>query len=405
MNLTLWKKVLIGMLIGIISGYFFPQYYLLAKPFAIIYTNLIKMMIIPTVFSAILFGMTNIRDIHTLGRIGIKSIIIYFFVTILAVTIGITSAHYFAPGIDSFALCNFMNINNFSPITTIEEIIIGMFPSNPIFAMANGNTLQVVVFALIVGLSIVLVGDKADDLRKVIVSTTNVLFKTIELILKLTPYGVFFIMVWIIGEYGFTLILHLSKLMLVIMYAFTIQYLFFGLILLLFKLNPIHFYKKTFNIQSVAFATSSSKATISTAIKDLQDKLGVSKKIAGFILPLGTAINMTGSAIYIAICALFFAQITGMHLTTYQYIILIVTSTIGSIGAAGCPSGGVIMLTMVLHSIGLPVDGVSMIMGIDRFVDMFRTVINVTGDCAVTVITDKMENSLNMKIYNDCNIK
>ena len=362
------------------------------------------MMIIPTVFSAILFGMTNIRDIHTLGRIGIKATIIYIFVTMLAVTIGITAAHYFAPGIDSFSLYNVVNTNNLSPIS-IEEIIIGIFPSNPISAMANGNTLQVVVFALIFGLSIVLVGDKANDLRKVIISTTNVIFKTIELILKLTPYGVFFIMMWIIGEYGFILILHLSKLMLVIMYAFAIQYLLFGLILLLFKLNPIHFYKKTFHIQSVAFATSSSKATISTAIEDLQNKVGVSKNIAGFILPLGTAINMTGSAIYIAICALFFAQITGMHLTTYQYVILIVTSTIGSIGAAGCPSGGVIMLTMVLHSIGLPVDGVSMIMGIDRFVDMFRTVINVTGDCAVTVITDKIENTLNMKIYNDPNKK
>lgn len=403
MKLSLWQKVLIGMFLGVVCGYIFREHYSIAKPIATIYMNLVKMIVIPTVFFAILYGMTNISDIHTLGRIGLKASLIYGVATVLAVTIGITIAWYFEPGTGVNLVNNHAQdaTNIITSKTTLEKIIVDMFPSNPIAAMANGNTLQVVVFAFILGLALILVGDKANDARKVIVSITSVIFKMVELVIKTTPYGVFAIMMWIVGEYGFTLVLSLGKLMLVILGAFALQYILFGIMLLIFGLNPLKFYKKTFNIQSVAFATSSSKATIMTAINDLQEKVGVSKRVAGFILPLGAAINMTGSAIYIAACALFFAQMAGISLTHNQYIILIITSTIGSIGAAGYPSGAVIMLSMVLASIGLPIDGIPLIMGIDRFLDMFRTVINVTGDCAVTVIVDKTDNTLDIKSYND----
>lgn len=401
MKMNLWQKVLIGMLCGVICGHLFPQHYIIAKPIATIYMNLVKMIVIPTVFFAILYGMTNISDIHTLGRIGLKASVIYGIATVIAVTIGIVIAWYFEPGTGVNLINNHSQdaTNIITSKTTIEKIIVDMFPSNPIAAMASGNTLQVVVFAFILGLALLLVGEKGDDARKIIISITNVIFKMVELVIKITPYGVFAIMMWIVGEYGFALVLSLGKLVSVIMAAFVLQYLLFGLMLLMAGLNPLQFYKKTFNIQSLALATSSSKATIMTAISELQEKVGVSKKVAGFILPLGAAINMTGSAIYIAACALFFAQIAGIHLTHHQYIILIVTSTIGSIGAAGYPSGAVIMLTMVLASIGLPIDGIPFIMGIDRFLDMFRTVINVTGDCAVTVMVDKIDNTLDIKKY------
>jgi Na+/H+-dicarboxylate symporter len=404
MKLHLWQKVLIGMLLGIVCGYLFPEHYPIAKPVATIYMNLVKMIVVPTVFFAILYGMTNISDINTLGRIGLKASLIYGIATIIAVTIGIVIAWYFEPG-TGVSLINNHGQDTASIIpsstTTLESIIVNMFPSNPIAAMASNNTLQVVVFAFILGLALILAGEKANDARKIIVSVTSVIFKMVELVIKTTPYGAFAIMMWIVGEHGFTLVLSLGKLMSVILAAFSLQYILFGIMLLMFGLNPLKFYKKTFNIQSVAFATSSSKATITTAINDLQEKVGVSKRMAGFVLPLGAAINMTGSAIYIAACALFFAQTAGITLTHHQYIILIITSTIGSIGAAGYPSGAVIMLSMVLASIGLPIDGIPFIMGIDRFLDMFRTVINVTGDCAVTVIVDKADNSLNTAKYNE----
>jgi Na+/H+-dicarboxylate symporter len=402
MKLNLWQKVLIGMMLGMVCGYLLPEHYLIAKPIATIYMNLVKMIVVPTVFFAILYGMTNISDINTLGRIGLKASLIYGIATIIAVTIGIIISWYFEPGTGVSLINNHSQdaINITPSTTTLEKIIVDMFPSNPIAAMASGNTLQVVVFAFILGLALILAGEKANDARKIIISVTSVIFKMVELVIKTTPYGAFAIMMWIVGEHGFTLVLSLGKLMSVILAAFSLQYILFGIMLLISGLNPLKFYKKTFNIQSIAFATSSSKATIATAIKDLQEKVGVSKRMAGFVLPLGAAINMTGSAIYIAACALFFAQTAGINLTHNQYIILIITSTIGSIGAAGYPSGAVIMLSMVLASIGLPIDGIPLIMGIDRFLDMFRTVINVTGDCAVTVIVDKVDNTLNTTKYN-----
>lgn len=283
--------------------------------------------------------------------------------------------------------------------TTLQDIIVNMFPTNPISSMAGGNTLQVVVFAFILGLSLVLTDEKANDAKKVIRSTTYIVFKMVELVIKTTPYGVFAIMAWTVGKHGFSLVLGLGKLVLVIMAAYVLQYFLFGVMLTIFHLNPIKFYKKTFNIQSLAIATSSSKATLSTAIIDLQEKVGVSKETAGFVLPLGAAINMDGSAIYISVCALFFAQMIGMVLTPHQYFLLVVTSTVGSIGAAGYPGGGVIMLSMVLAALGLPLEGIPLILGIDRFVDMFRTHINVTGDCTVTVIVDKINGTLDLQRY------
>ncbi|EKE01254.1 MAG: proton/sodium-glutamate symport protein (GltP) [uncultured bacterium] len=402
MKINLWQKVLIGMALGILCGYIFPEHFQLFKPIATIYTNMVKMIVVPTVFFAILFGMTNISDIHSLGRIGIKSTIIYGVATVIAVAIGIAFALFFEPGVGvSLMNGHSQEIGSVASIPQkIGDIITNIIPTNPISAMAAGNTLQVAFFAFLLGLALILIGEKGDDVRKVIISTANVIFKMVELVIKTTPYGVFAIMAWVVGEYGFSLVLSLGKLIFVIMAAFALQYILFGMMLLIAKLKPLQFYKKTFHIQALALATSSSKATITTSIRDLHEKVGVSKRVAGFILPLGATTNMTGSAIYIAACALFFAQAFGITLTGSQYLILILTSTIGSIGAAGYPGGAVIMLSMVLASLGLPIEGIPLILGIDRFVDMFRTAINVTGDCAVTVVVDKMNNTLDIDKYN-----
>ena len=403
MKMSLWQKVLIGMLLGILCGYILQEHALILKPIATIYTNLVKMIVVPTVFFAILFGITNISDIHSLGRIGAKASIVYGIATVTAVIIGISFALFFEPG-SGIKLINSHGQSLGNIITTpqtLSDIIINTVPSNPIQAMASGNTLQVVIFAFLLGLSLILVGEKANSAKKFITSITSVVFKMVELVIKTTPYGVFAIMAWIVGEYGFSLVFSLGKLIFVIIAAFAMQYLLFGIMLLICKLNPLQFYKKTSSIQTLSLGTSSSKATLTTAMHDLQTKAGVSGRIAGFVLPLGASTNMTGSAIYIAICALFFAQVTGIQLTGLQYLILILTSTIGSIGAAGYPGGGVMMLSMVLSSLGLPLEGLPLILGIDRFVDMFRTAVNVTGDCAVTVMVDKMNKTLDVDKYNE----
>ena len=403
MKIKLWHKVIIGMVLGVLCGYFFQNTAAVFKPIAMIYTNMVKMIVVPTVFFAILFGMTNIGDIHTLGRIGLKAAIIYFLATILAVIIGIFFTHMLSPG-TGVNLVNSCGVDIMGDISkapkSIIDIITSIVPANPVSAMASGNTLQIVVFAFFLGIALTLVGDKANDLKKVITSATHMIFKLVEIVIKTTPYGVFAIMAWVVGEYGLSLVLSLGKLVFVIMGAFFLQYLIFGLMLILSKLPALPFFRKTLDIQTLAFATSSSKATVVTAIRDLQEKVGVSKPVANFVLPLGSAINMTGSAIYISACAIFFAQAVGIHLTFTQYAVLIITSTIGSVGAAGYPGGAVIMLGMVLPAVGLPVEGLPLILGIDRFVDMFRTVINVTGDCVITVIVDKFNHSLDIDRYN-----
>ena len=403
MKIRLWHKVLVGMILGISYGFIFKENSLILKPIATIFMNLVKMIVVPTVFFAILYGITSVQNVGVLGKIGFKATCAYISTTMFAVTIGIFFSYLFKPGsgIDLSSV--------YGPTTTImnavpkslSEILINIVPTNPVAAMASGNTLQIVFFAFLFGIALIIVGEKAGGIKQAIVQLATIIFKLVDIIMKATPYGVFAIMACLIGEHGFTIISILGKLVIVVLSAFFAQYLLFGVVLSIAGLKPWNFYKKTFNIQALALATSSSKATISTSINDLQTKVGVSETSARFVLPLGASINMDGSAIYISACALFFAQATGISLSTQQMIVLIVTSTIGSIGAAGYPSGGVIMLTMVLHSIGLPIDGIALILGIDRLLDMFRTTVNVTGDCFVTVLVDKLNGTIDIDKYNE----
>ncbi len=399
MKRSLWQKVLLGMVIGCLLGALVPGVGAYAKPWATIYMNMIKMIVIPTIFCAIVFGVTNANDIQTVGRISIKASWIYLMFTVVAVVLGIGVTEWLKPGVGFTLLLDSSTVSTTAVEVSLADILVNIFPSNPIAAMVEGNTLQVVFFAFMFGVAVILTGNKANDLKVVIRSLTSTIFKLVEIVVKTTPYGVVAIMAWVTDMYGYHVILKMGKLAAVIMIAFAAQYLIFGLMLQLVGLSAWQFYRKSFNIQSLAFATSSSKATISTAVIDLERNLGVSKRVADFVLPLGATINMSGSAIYIVVCALFFAQSFGMNLSIYQYLLLIITSTVGSIGAAGYPSGAVIMLGMVLPAIGLPVEGIPLIMGIDRLLDMFRTVINVTGDCAATVIVDKLEGSLDTGCY------
>ncbi len=402
-KIKLWHQVIIGMLLGVLCGYFFKEKAMILKPIGTIFINMIKMIVIPLIFFAVLYGVTSIDDSATFGRLGSKAVMIYSITTVMAVSIGIIFANIFKPGVGvNINLINSVDSNevHHTANQTLSGILMNLIPTNPIEAMASGNTLQVVVFAFFTGFALILIGEKGRELRNFIVSSTHVVFKMVELVIKLTPYGVFAIMAWVTGKFGFGIVSVLSKFILVVLGAFLLQYCLFGVMLLVFgRLNPLPFYKKMSEIQALAFATASSKATLSTAIGDLRSKIGVSKQCSAFILPLGASMNMDATAIYLGICAVFFAQITGVELTISQYFVIIITSTIGSIGAAGFPGGGMVMMGMVLSSVGLPLEGMSLILGVDRFLDMVRTMINITGDCTVTVIVDKLEGTLDEKTY------
>lgn len=408
-KLKLWQKIMISMVLGVMLGYFNPSvlgYNIVdvIEPIGKIFSNMLKMIVVPLIFCAILYGITSIDDADTFNRLGGKAVAIYSITTIFAVTIGIVFASVFEPGVGvKIALHDKPDLQE---RISLSDMLINFIPSNPIYAMAETNTLQVVVFAFFVGVSIILAGEKSKDLKLVIVSTTQVMFKMVELVLKTAPFGVFAIMSGVIARYGGDVLASLLKLALVVIAALALQYVIFGLMLIVFaKVNPINFYKKIFPVQALAFATSSSKATLPTAMQHLHKKMGVSKQSASFILPLGASMNMDATAIYLGATAVFFAQVMGVHLITHDYFVIVVTSTIGSIGAAGFPGGSIVMMGIVLSSVGLPVEGISLIVGIDRVLDMLRTAINITGDCTVTLIVDKIEGTFNEKVYNKQNDK
>ncbi|MFN8911154.1 MAG: dicarboxylate/amino acid:cation symporter [Alphaproteobacteria bacterium] len=398
--MKLWQKVLIGMIAGIGLGYFYGEQVAILKPIGQLFINMIKMVVIPLIFFSILNGIASVSDARTFGRVGMKALIAYSATTVFAVIIGLTFANVFEPGLG-------VHIDLRSELSAethhsgdLGDILMNIIPSNPFKAMSDANTIQVVFFAFFTGFALILIGDKGNEVRAFVASATQLVFKMIELVIKLTPYGVFAIMAWVVGHYGIDVVLSLGSFVLTVTAALALQYVVFGVLILVFTgLNPLYFYRKMLETQAVAFATVSSKATLPIAIKELMQKLGVSKQSASFILPLGASMNMDGVAIYLGICAIFFAQIFGIDLSFQQYLIIIVTSTIGSIGAAGFPGGSMVMMGMVLTSVGIPLEGVSLILGVDRFLEMIRTLINITGDCAVTLMVDSWEGNLNKSVY------
>ncbi len=404
--MKLWQQVLIGLILGIIAGIVLGEKAAGLKIFGTIFISLIKMVIMPLIFFALLSGITSMHGHGNFTRVGIKGFSAYILTAIFAVIIGLTAGTIFQPGagVDLHAILETsaqpsVAIAAKTP-PTISEFLIGLIPTNPINAMASDNFLQIIIFSIFTGIVINMLGDKSKALKEIIYSASQVTFKMIEIIIKLAPLGVFGFISWVIGTQGMDILTALAKLIVAVLAACTFQYVVFGLMILVFaRLSPLPFYRKILLTQSLAFATSSSKATLSTAMTQLQEKLGVSKTNSNFLMPLGVCINMDGTAIYLGICALFFAQAYGIDLTHQNYLMLILTCTLGSIGAAGIPSGSIIFMGMVLTSVGLPIEGIGIILGVDRILDMVRTTINITGDSAITLIVDKTEGALDEKLY------
>ena len=401
--MKLWKQVLIGLILGIIAGVVLKEDAEMFKVLGTIFIKLIKMVIVPLIFFALLSGITSIGDGHNFASIGIKGFFSYILTAMFAVLIGLTAGWVFQPGIG-------VDLSNISeaPVTTTKsiapsaiEFVLNLIPKNPLKSMVSDNFLQLIVFTIFTGVTINLLDDiHSKPVKDLINSAAKVMFKMIEGIVKLAPYGVFGFISWVVGTQGLEVLISLGKLIITVLSACLFQYVVFGLMLFFIgRISPFPFYKKILMTQSIAFATSSSKATLSTAMEQLQTRMGVSKSSTNFLLPLGACINMDGTAIYLGITALFFAQATGIVLTPADYAMLILTCTLGSIGAAGIPSGSIIFMGMVLTSVGLPVEGIGVILGVDRILDMVRTTINITGDSTITLMIDASEKTLDKKVY------
>jgi Na+/H+-dicarboxylate symporter len=398
-NIALWKKILIGLILGVAVGAFLGADAEYIKPLGTLFINAIKMLIVPLVFCSLVVGVTSMQDTKKMGRIGFKTVAIYMFTTALAISIGLGIGSIFEPGAGLNMVATSEVVAKDAP--SLVDTVLAMVPKNPVGALAAGNILQIIVFALGLGIALTLIGEKGKPVVRVFESFAEAMYKLTEIVMSFAPIGVFALSAWVAGKYGLDILLPLAKVIAAVYIGCIIHVLFVcgGLVGILAKLNPVRYFKGITDAQMVAFTTTSSSGTLPVSMRCAHEKLGVSRGISSFTLPLGATINMDGTALYQGVCALFIAQAFGIDLSGADYVTIVLTATLASIGTAGVPGAGLIMLSLVLSTVGLPMEGLAIIAGIDRILDMARTTVNVSGDLMVSVLIGKSENELNESVY------
>jgi len=401
--MKLWQKVFLGLILGLLFGVYLPQHVEIVKPIGTVFLRLIKMIIVPLLFFSLLSGITGMRDPSSIGRVARKSILAYMGTTCFAVMFGLVVAYIMKPGEGVMLDLGMI------PDDTIREsgfsiidFLINIVPSNIFVAFSDDTKiLQVVFFAMFTGVMINSMGSVLNPLREFIQASSKLVLKMIAVVVELSPYAAFALTAWVVGSQGLDIIVSLGKLVVAILIAYVLQYLIFGLFIIIFcKLSPLPFYRKSIEYQMIAFSTGSSKASLATTMQVCRQKLGVSEASTSFVLPLGAAINMDGLAIKLGLSTVFFAQIMGVTLSMQDYMVIILIGTLGSMGGAGIPGSFIIMLPILLTSIGLPIEGVALLVGVDRLLDLFSTAINITGDATITLVVDSAEGTLDRDMYN-----
>lgn len=391
--LTAW--IFIGLVLGVIVGLAMQGCPDVAtnyiKPFGTIFLNLIKMVVVPVVLLSIMQGIISLQDIRKVGSIGVKTVVFYLITTAFAVTFGLIFANVLNVG-GGYQITTEELVYEASAAPSFMDTLVNIFPSNFITPLSEASMLQVIVIALFFGFGIILAGEKGTAAQNVVDSFAEASFQVMNLILKLSPIGVFALITPVVASNGPDVLLPLLKVIIVayIVYVLHMVVVYSSVVKVLAKISPITFFKTMSNAMMFAFSSASSVGTLPFNMECTQ-KLGAKKEVASFVLPLGATINMDGTAIYQGVCAIFIAQIFGVDLSVSAQITIILTATLASIGTAGVPGAGMIMLAMVLESVGLPVEGIALVAGIDRILDMGRTVVNITGDAACTVCVDAME--------------
>ena len=398
--MKLWQKVTLGLVLGVIVGIYLPEYVSSIKPIGDVFLRLIKMIIAPLIFFSLVSGITSMSDPSSLGRVGTKAVIAFMGTTFFAVVFGVGVALLFKPGVGTQVNFGTVQVSDFDGQSfRLLDFFISFVPSNIVGAFGEGNILQVVFFAIFTGFTLNKMGSSANRLKEFFHVTSKMILKMITLIIQLSPFGAFALTAYVVGTQGFDVMIGLSKLVAAIVIAMILQYIIFGVLIYVFcRISPIPFYKKSLEYQILAFSTSSSKATLATTMQVCRN-LGISESSTSFVLPLGASINMDGFAIRLALTAIFFAQVMGVTLELHDYLIIVLTATLGSVGGAGIPGAYLIMLPMVLSSVNLPIEGVAILAGIDRILDMISTTINITGDATITLIVDNSEGTLDKEKY------
>ena len=406
-KLSLVTKIMIGLILGIIVGLFFTSIPKVAvtyiKPFGDLFLNLIKMLIVPLVFSSLVIGASSCGDVKKVGRIGVKTLVYFFVTTAIAIVIGLFLADTIKPGV-GITLTAASTAVKQTKSPTIVQTLLNIVPTNPIDSMAKGDMLPIIFFAMVTGIAALYIGDKGKPYLSICNSVAEIMYKLTGVIMNFAPYGVFALIVPVIAQNGPKILLPLLKLIIVCYLGFIIHaFIVYSFSVKAFsKITIKEFFKGAAGPTALAFSLSSSSGTLPLTIKTAREKFGVSDGVANFVLPLGATINMDGTAIYQGVCAIFIAQVYGIPMPLGKQITIVLTALLASIGTAGVPGAGLMMLMMVLTSVGLPLEGAALVAGIDRILDMGRTAINVTGDVAGSIVVAATEGELN---YEKASIK
>lgn len=402
-------SMILGGITGIIFHYFIPSgfvkdtlfingiFYVIGNGFL----RAMQMLVVPLVLCSLICGSMSIGDTKKLGKVGVKTVLFYLVTTALAITVAICVAKVINPGVGADISAIESAETTIADKTSIADTLLNIIPKNPIQSLAEGNMLQIIFFALIIGIILAKLGDKVETVSNFFNQFNDIMMEMTMIVMKFAPIGVFCLISKTFANIGFDAFAPLLKYMLSVFIALGIQcfIVYLALLKIFTGLNPIKFIKKFLPVMAFAFSTATSNATVPLSIDTLQKKIGVSKKISSFTIPLGATINMDGTSIMQGVAVIFVSQIFNIPLTPIDYLTVIATATLASVGTAGVPSVGLITLSMVFTSVGLPVEGIALIMGIDRILDMSRTAVNITGDAVCTTIVAVQDKSFDRNVF------
>ena len=393
-RIPLWQRVIGALILGAIAGFIMGPDAQSIKWIGDIFIRSIKMLVVPLIFFSLVAGVAAIGDLRKLGSVGGRAVGLFFCTSLFAVSIGLILGNLIDPGAGIAAPP--VGVIDAAPPPTVTEMITAMIPENPVESMAKGEVLQLIIFSLLFGVGIVMAGEQASGIARAMDAGSLVMQKVTMIVMELTPFGVFALIAWVAGTMGADALIGLAKLVggLYLGCAIMILIVYTGILKFIARVPIVHFFRGIVDAQAVAYSTASSSATLPVTLRCVQRNLGVSKSTSSFVISLGTTINMDGTALYLGMATIFGATIFGVDLSVADYVMVAVLSTIASIGAAGIPGAGLIMMTLVFSAVGVPLETIGIVAGVDRIMDMMRTMTNVTGDSAVATSVAAMTGEL-----------
>lgn len=366
-----------------------------------IFINFMKMLVVPIVLVSLTCGICSLDDIKRIGSVGWKSLILFIITTVIAIILALIFANLFNLGVGEHLNTAVSNIKP-GNVPTLTDMLLNIVPANPIKAMADGDMLQIIVFAVLLGIAINISGNSGKRVVDLLKDFNTVIMRMIMMLMNFAPYGVFCLVAILFAKFGFDVLEGLLDYFLTVLLVLVVHTIFtYGLLLKFFcKLKPAIFFRKMYAVILFAFSTSSSNASIPLTLETTEKKLGVSSVISSFVIPLGINLNKNGTAIMQGVAAIFIANAYGINIGFMGNVIIVITATLASIGTGGVPSVGIMALVVVLKQLGIPIEGIALILGIDRLLDMARTTVNVIGNSVIACVVGKSENELNSEVYN-----